>query len=117
VFTAFPVIPIRTELKWKVNQVKKGAGVGPELLTMNTIKPVNRLTQIEEIDTEPPKETPAIKMAVEEIERIKSGLKETLQKMNEVLKLLGQVQKERKACEREIALFRAKLKEIQRVQL
>lgn len=65
---------------------------------------------------EPAVDTP-LKAAVQNIEHIKETLKNVVREFNDLLDVLKQVEKEKKAGDREMETVRGKLREIQSVRI
>ena len=69
------------------------------------------------IPTETPTETSPVKAVIQHIDNIKESLKGVLRELNEALDGLKQLEKEKRASDREMETVREKLREIQAVRI
>jgi septal ring factor EnvC (AmiA/AmiB activator) len=67
--------------------------------------------------TETPTETSPVKAVIQHIDNIKESLKGVLRELNEALDGLKQLEKEKRASDREMETVREKLREIQAVRI
>ena len=80
-------------------------------------QPTTMPKTIENTPTEAPTETSPVKAVIQHIEAIKDTLKGVLKEFAEVLDCLKQLEKEKKASDREMDSVREKLREIQAVRI
>ncbi len=81
------------------------------------MKTTNRIEQQTNVETATEPQTPAIKLAMDQAEKIKETLKSVLSDINELYKMLTLIQREKKASEREVEQVRETLAMLQKVRL
>ncbi len=65
----------------------------------------------------PKDEVVSLKQAMEDLEKIRSSLKDVVNETTELLKILNKVEREKRTTEKEIAVIRSTLREIQAVKI
>lgn len=86
-----------------------------------TMKTINRIEQAQTTQTPQADKTqepvPAFKQALEHLEKIKETLKSVVTDLNDLMKMLTQAQREKRATEKEIESIRDSLQSLQRIKI
>ncbi len=76
-----------------------------------------KTTETNPTETQPSTETSAVKAVIQHVENIKETLKGVLKEFGEVMDGLKQLEKEKRASDKEMESVREKLREIQAVRI